>query len=87
MCDGDPAQPAPLALRPLGHYRGDVHHADTPGSNHFPFTARHIARKLVPGHYRLQATPHAHGLVGHTLTAEPDITAPKHNTTTRKKGL
>jgi hypothetical protein len=62
-------------------------HADTPGANHFPFSARQIARKLAPGHYRLQATPRAHGLVGRTLTAELDITAPTHSTTTRKKGL
>lgn len=49
--------------------------ADTPGANHFPFTARQIARKLALGQYRLQATPHAHGLVGRTLTAKLRIKA------------
>lgn len=49
--------------------------ADTPGANHFPFTARQIARKLALGQYRLQATPHAHGLVGRPLTAKLRIKA------------
>jgi hypothetical protein len=51
-------------------------HADTPGSNHFLFTARQITRNLALGHYRLQATPRAHGLVGRTLTAKLRIKAP-----------
>ena len=49
--------------------------ADTPGANHFSFTARQIARKLALGQYRLQATPHADGLVGRTLTAKLRIKA------------
>jgi hypothetical protein len=50
--------------------------ADRSGSNHFRFTARHIAHKPALGHYRLQATPHAHGLVGRTLSATLRIKAP-----------
>ena len=50
-------------------------HNDTPGSDHFLLTARQIARKLAPGPYRLQATPRANGLAGHTLTATLHIVA------------
>jgi hypothetical protein len=61
--------------------RATFTHSDTPGSNHFRFSARPIARKLAEGQYRLQATPRAHGLVGRTLTAELEIKAPTPNTT------
>jgi hypothetical protein len=51
-------------------------HNDTPGSDHFPFSARQIARRLAPGRYRLQATPRANGLAGPTLAATLRIVAP-----------
>jgi hypothetical protein len=50
-------------------------HVDAPGSNHFRFPARQTTHKLAQGHYRVQATPSANGLVGHTLTAELRIKA------------
>ena len=51
-------------------------HNDTPGSDQFLLTARQIARKLAPGQYRLQATPRANGLAGHTLSATLRIVTP-----------
>ena len=61
-------------------------HNDTPGADHFLLAARQIARKLAPGPYRLQATPRANGLAGHTLTATLRIVAPSRQSA-RDHGL
>ncbi len=51
-------------------------HNDTAGADHFLLAARQIARKLALGQYRLQATPRANGLTGHTLTATLRVVTP-----------
>jgi hypothetical protein len=53
-------------------------HADTPGSDHFVFTPHLLARALPAGRYRLQATPHAHGLTGHPQAANLRVIATRH---------